>query len=171
MRKVKTKNYVLLAILVVITMGAVLYMANWYKMINTLKSDESVMKKVISEIKVDDLENYMIENPNIVLYVTNGTDESIKSFEKSFKDLIQKKDLTKEIVFLDADDADENQLNTALQNLLVEDLKNKNVNVSIIPNLYIIRDSSIIDSLYKVETKILKSDVVQFLEIYEEIEP
>lgn len=171
MKKIKPKNYVLLAVLMVLTVGVVLYSANWYKTLRTLKSKESVMKKVISEIKVEDLESYVIENPNIVLYVTSGSNKDIKSFENSFKSFIQKKDLTKEVVFIDCDDVNNEDLQNTLSNLLVDDLKNKNVDVSIVPNLYIIRESSVIDLLYKVGTEITKSDVVQFLEIYEVIEP
>lgn len=168
---VPVKNYILLGLLALVTVIGVFYLAKWYRTNKEYQINNTLMKGVISEVKSEELENYLSENPNILIYFTSSSNQDIKGFEKSLKKKISKEDLTKEIVYLDLDTIqDTNFYATFKKNYFDENLKAKNVELLSIPNLLIIRDGEVIDILYKRNMQINMSDVTQFLEIYEMVD-
>ena len=93
MRKIPLKNYIILGIIIVVSVFAVLYFNQLYK--NTKNSD-TILYDFIKEVKPYELDNYIIENPNFIMYISSRI-SSNKTFEKKFKNFLMKYDLQKDI--------------------------------------------------------------------------
>ncbi len=99
MRKVPVKNYVLLFILVGVTVFLTYYFCGLYNQHHT-KSYTSFFSTFITEIKEDDIENYVLENPNVVLYISDKTDESLEDLEKKMKEFLTEKNVYSYFVYI-----------------------------------------------------------------------
>lgn len=101
MRKVPIKNYVLLGLLAVGVVIICFIFSSLYNKKNT-GLYESIIKDVVSsEIKYDDLDNYLQENPNVVLYIYDSSKKNSRDVEKNFKKLILDKDISQYIVYIE----------------------------------------------------------------------
>ena len=87
MRKIPAKNYVLLVLLFVVTIAIVLFARNIYNS-RSAKQYVSVMNDFITEIKVDDLNGYTLENSPVVIYISDKTNVSLEETEKKYKELL-----------------------------------------------------------------------------------
>ena len=88
MRKISTKNYVIYTIIVLITIAVVIFFSKWYE----IKKDGQTTHRMnsIAEIKETDLDNYLVENPSIIIYLSNSHKEELKDFESEFNKYILK---------------------------------------------------------------------------------
>ena len=109
-KKIETKNYIILLVIVAITIFAVFYMRNLYIVSKVYYSDNSVMLDVVKEVDQNELQNYIIENPKIVLYVSDSQNQDTKKFEKTFKNIIVSEGIEDEILYLDANNIDSSNL-------------------------------------------------------------
>lgn len=130
MRKVPSKNYVILAFVLLVTVGLVFYARDWYNTSKEYYAQNSVMTKVVREIKNDEIANFSMENQRFILYVSSGKNTLVKDFEDDFKDLIQKMDLNEEILYLNLDGVDTNDFYNSLRNKFASNSKIKNQIVS-----------------------------------------
>lgn len=101
MRQVPVKNYIFLGLLAVGVVAVCFIFSFLYK-----KKDSgiyvSIIKDVASgEIKYDDLDNYLQENPNVVLYIYDSEKKNSRDVEKNFKKLILDNDIAQYIVYVE----------------------------------------------------------------------
>ena len=52
----------------------------------------------------DNLNNYLLENSNLIIYISSGKDKNIKEFENSFKSYIIGNNLKNDIIYIDSND-------------------------------------------------------------------
>ena len=97
MKRIPLKNYFILGIILVSSIFIVLYINKLYL---STKNNDNILNGFIKEIKTQEIDNYIIENPNFIIYLGYKNNDN-KSFEKKFKKLVTKYDLQKEIVFID----------------------------------------------------------------------
>jgi PHD/YefM family antitoxin component YafN of YafNO toxin-antitoxin module len=102
MREVPKKNYLYLGLMTVGVVVIVLVLVNMYRVHNKQVYDSRV-KDVISEIKYDNLDDYIIDNPNTVIYV-NDSDKNSKKIEREIRELITEKNARDYIVYLEKTD-------------------------------------------------------------------
>ena len=142
-KKIPIQNYIILALVVLITVIAVFYARIWYKETRNYDDKNSVMLDVVSTINQDELSNYILENPNFILYLSSGQDRNIKDFEKKFKKLIVKKALTQNMLYLNTDNTDKGRLIIYLKSLAKDDkIKTKIIDNSSV-SIYIFENSQI----------------------------
>ncbi len=55
---------------------------------------------MITEINYDDISNHVVEVPNIVIYVSNSSNQDSINFEKLFIKVIKKYNLENEIIYV-----------------------------------------------------------------------
>ena len=98
-RKISLKNYILLAVTLIITIVLVIYFYMWKKTYEENKINSVVMDKYIQEINyvffyssTEELENelndYLIENKNTVIYSSVVGNAKTKKFEEKIGKLI-----------------------------------------------------------------------------------
>ena len=59
-KKIETKNYIILSLIVLVTVVVVFYMRNVYIVSKVYYNDNSVMLDIVKEVGQDELQNYLI---------------------------------------------------------------------------------------------------------------
>ena len=144
MKKIPKKNYIILAIVVLVVVFSAFYMRNWYLMANEYNSNHSPMLKVINEINPDEISNYTLEMPKFVLYTSSGLNKNIKNFESKFKNYVFDKNIKDYMIYINTADLDTNNLDSILNNYTTED---KKINVGDNVNMYIFDNSKIVKTI------------------------
>lgn len=104
-KKIEMKNYVVYAVLVVLTMLITFYLGKWYRTTVSYRVKESTLVSVLSEVKYNELENFLIANPNTLIYISNGTES--KEYEEILKKIIIEYELRNDIIILKFDQESE----------------------------------------------------------------
>lgn len=139
-REIPKKNYFIVGVIFVLTVTIVLYVATLYK--NTKINDKkSIISTYLFNVNVDELDNYLLENPDVVIYWANSEDFENEKFEKKIKKFIVKKDLQKQFVFLDVKNINDDEIQKIEESHLSE--KIKNISLDIYPLILIIKDGKI----------------------------
>lgn len=109
MRDVPKKNYIVLTL---IALGVIVLCFVFMNMYNKNNKDiyESVVKDIINEIKYEDLDNYLQENPEVVLYI-NDSSKKNSNIEENLKDLIVENNIQQCVVYIEKDNSIVEKLN------------------------------------------------------------
>lgn len=118
LREVPTKNYVYLFLILLGSILFIIYLYTWYETYNENKLNTSIMDKYLTVINYNELDNYIIENKDAVIYVSILGNEDINNFEKKFKHLVTENNLKNDILYLDI--SNEN-IEKATQKLNIEE--------------------------------------------------
>ena len=89
LRVIPKKNYFILGVVLLLTVLAVYYFYMWNKAYNESKINEPVLDKYMTVINYNELEDYLIENPDTIIYTSILEDKDIRSFENRFKNYIR----------------------------------------------------------------------------------
>ena len=114
-RKIPPKNYLYLFLIIIITLLVVLYLLKWYRTYNESKLYTGILNEYIQVINYNELNDYIIENKDAVIYVSILGNEEIRSFEKKFKNTILDNNLRENLLYLDITDEDQNKVKEKLQ--------------------------------------------------------
>lgn len=163
-KKIEPKNYIILLVLVVLTVFAVFYTRNLYIMSKVYYNDNSVILDVVKEVGQDEIQNYLIENPKLVLYVAPKQNSDIKKFEKTLKNLIVKEELEDSILYLDKTNTDMDKLKQTLQNISTKKVKEKIDNDSNV-SMYIIDNGQVTNVITNADKK-SKNEIKNLLQKY-----
>ena len=100
-RQVPFKNYIYLALILIATFLILIYIYKWHKTYQESKLNTSIMSDYLTVINYNELDDYIIENKDAVIYVSILGNEEIHKFETSFKNTIQNNNLTNSMLYLD----------------------------------------------------------------------
>ena len=104
MFKKKKKNYVTLAIIYLVVIGAVLYAASWYNTYQNYKTTIPVLRNTVSEINTAELDHFVLENPDGVVYMCVASDTTCRNFDTSLKKELLKSGLQDSVTYIDLQD-------------------------------------------------------------------
>ena len=110
-KNIPLKNYIILAVVLILSIILVIYFYMWYNAYEESKLNTMIMDKYLQVINYNELNNYLVENKDAVIYSSVLEDQKIRNFEKKFKNIIIKNSLNNDILYLD----------------LTEELKDKNI--------------------------------------------
>ncbi len=168
-REIPKKNYFILIVVIVAVVGLCFYLTSWYKTIEEYYKTNSVISEVLPEIETETFSSFLLDNPDIVVYISSSSDSGVKTFEKQFKKMIVDYSLNSNIIYFDIDkDVNVNGLETLVKNFMSKSLK-KVANIPV-PNLIRFENGEIVDILYIRDSSITKNDAIKFLERNEVIE-
>ena len=94
----KYKNYILLAVLLVVTVVLTFFLSSLYKSRNNVVSD---FQEYCNKINSNEFDEFIIENPDSIIYIGDKNDLDFKEQESALKDEIEKKGLKNKIVYLE----------------------------------------------------------------------
>lgn len=163
MRQIPKKNYIILFGLSIGTVILLIYVSSLYKSYQFSKDKNYEIQSVLSTITMSDVDNYIQENPNIVLYISNSDNESVNSFETEFKKYIKDNDLSHEIVYLNTTGITNDDFNK-IANYYNDAYKVMSINLLGTSNLLFFEDGKIEDIMYLSNKDINIADVKIFLE-------
>ena len=98
------KNYVLLILLFIASIGLVFYLRELYEVNKKEQLKTPVIDGALLEIYETDLEHYVLDNPTTVIYMCTADNEKCRVFERDFKKLLKKKNYDDQIIYLNLTD-------------------------------------------------------------------
>ena len=107
LRSIPVKNYVYLCLVIVATFLILYYVYLCYDAYSKERLNKGILNDYLTVINYNELDDYIIENKNAVIYVSKLGDEDINRFEKSFKNVIVDNNLKNLILYLDISDVDD----------------------------------------------------------------
>lgn len=156
-KEVPMKNYFILALIFLVMVIGVFYAREWYNTSKEYYAQNSVMTKVVREIKSEEIANYTLENQKFVLYVASGKNIELKDFEDKFKNLIQDMDLVDSVLYMNLDGVEPNGFYDLLRNdfSAMSRIKNQIIDDSL-ASLYVFTDGKITSVLNNVNDYSMK---------------
>lgn len=138
MKKIPQKNYYILAVLIILTILLTLSLANVY-----VNKDKYVSNfyKYSNKITCEEFDEYVSENFDLIIYISDKYDLSYELFEKKFKDKLNDLNLKNKLVYIDKSE---------LNKKFLKKLKNEygiNININKLPIIVVIVDSKVIKNV------------------------
>ena len=103
-REIPIKNYIILGVVLFITMLILYYFYCWVDVYKESKINIPIMDKYMSVINYNELDNYIVEIPDTIIYVSILEDEKIRGFEKEFKNKYKNKEIENELLYMNITD-------------------------------------------------------------------
>jgi len=136
-KNIPFKNYVILAVMLLLSIVGVIYFYMWYSEFENSKINTPVMDKYLSLINYNELDDYLIENKNFIVYISELNDEKTRMFEKKFKNIIDDYSFNDIMLYLNLTEEKKN-------NSLYNDIKMK-YKFESLPCLVIFKDGDVYD--------------------------
>ena len=146
-KEIPLKNYILLSIVLILTIVVVIYFFLWKNTYEKSKLQTPILDDYLLVINYNELNNYLVENKDAIIYVSKLNNENIRLFENKFKNIINKNNLNNKILYLDlTEELKEN-------NIVKEINKKCGKEMTEIPSIIIIKDGKISSSYNIKENK------------------
>lgn len=104
LRVIPRKNYIILGIVIIVTLLFLYYFYMWIDAYNETKLNRPILDKYLEVINYNELEDYLIENQDTIIYVSVLENSKIRDFEKQFKTILKKKEIDKDILYMNITD-------------------------------------------------------------------
>lgn len=157
MRKIPLKNYFILALVVILSGIIVYFLGNFYIDKKKYDEKENHVLSFLKEIYVEDFENFIIENPDTIIYINRSDNSKNKKIEKKLKKDIIKRNYEQDIIYIDSTD-----ITGDFINILNNYIENK---LSILPNVIIVKDGKISNVMY-INSNTKSTEIIDFMEMY-----
>lgn len=139
-KEIPLKNYILLSIVLILTIVVVIYFFLWKNTYEKSKLQTPILDEYLLVINYNELNNYLVENKDAIIYVSKLNNENIRLFENKFKNIINKNNLNNKILYLDlTEELKEN-------NIVKEINKKYGKEMTEVPTIVIIKDGKISSS-------------------------
>lgn len=146
-KEIPLKNYILLSIVLILTIVVVIYFFLWKNTYEKSKLQTPILDDYLLVINYNELNNYLVENKDAIIYVSKLNNENIRLFENKFKNIINKNNLNNKILYLDlTEELKEN-------NIVKEINKKYGKEMTETPTIVIIKDGKISSSYNIKENK------------------
>ncbi len=142
-REIPIKNYIILLIIVLSTVFITFHLANRYRIEKDYFVPVSPLYDVLYEVKIDELDNYFLENPNTVIYTVSDKD---KDFDNELKTFVINNNLTNDIVLINLSDGFDD-INHIFKGMISEELLSYKEELFNHSNMFVIKDRVISDLL------------------------
>ena len=146
LRIIPRKNYFILGVLIIVTLLLLYYFYMWIDAYNETKLNRPILDKYMEVINYNELNDYLIENPDTIIYVSVLEDKDIRVFEKKVKLLLKKHEINRDILYMDI-------TNEFMSKNLKEEMKNKYAvglfNITDVPLLIVFEDG-VVREIYSV---------------------
>ena len=137
-REIAFKNYIILALVLIITIIGVIYIFMWYSSKEKSKLELPILDDYIMPINYNELNDYIVENKDAVIYTSVLNDVNIRLFENKFKNVIIKNNLNSSILYL-------NLTNEIKDNNVLLKMEKKYGTKVDIPSVMVFRDGVLTD--------------------------
>ena len=104
-RSVSFKNYIYLLLIIIASLFVMYYIYLWYDTYKKDSLNKDVLGEYLNVINYNEVNSYVFENRNAVIYVSKIGDEDIFKFEKKFKNIIVDNNLRDKVLYLVVDDS------------------------------------------------------------------
>ena len=155
-REIPLKNYIILGLVVLLTLGLVYYFYLWYITYEESKLNETIMDRYLEVINYNELNDYIVENRNAMIYTSVLEDNNIRKFEIKFKNIVVKNALKDKILYMDMTDIFKDKVKyTELRN----SYQVNNYNITNVPCILVFKDAKLVD-IYSIKDNDYNTDNV-----------
>lgn len=106
-KKKPAKNYIILSIIYLGVIVLVFYFSKWYQTFREYQKQIPVIRGVLQEVDTLEVEHYLQEEPNAILYLCTAVEDKCRNFENDFRYIVKKKGLDSVIVYVNLSDEDD----------------------------------------------------------------
>ena len=103
-KDIPKKNYFILGIILIISCILVYYINAWYSLYQYEKRGNSPITAYMEIINYNEVENYIEENSDAIIYISKSNNLKIRKFEEDNEKLFKKLELNYNILYMDAKD-------------------------------------------------------------------
>lgn len=100
-RKIPLKNYIILGVILIVTFSLLYYFYLWFDKYEETKLNRPILTKYMDVINYNELDNYLVENPDTIIYVSVLNNEKIRDFEKQLKQKFKDNLIDNSLLYLD----------------------------------------------------------------------
>ncbi len=155
-REIPLKNYIILGLVILLTLGIVYYFYLWYITYEESKLNETIMDRYLEVINYNELNDYIVENRNAMIYTSVLEDNNIRKFEIKFKNIVVKNALKDKILYMDMTDIFKDKIKyTELRN----SYQINNYNITNVPCILVFKDAKLVD-IYSIKDNDYNTDNV-----------
>ena len=101
LRIIPLRNYIILGIVLLISILVIYYFYMWVNVYNETKLNSPILNEYMDGINYNELDDYLVENPNTIIYVSVLGDREIRSFEAKLKRAIKNNQIDSDILYMD----------------------------------------------------------------------
>lgn len=142
-RVVPTRNYVVVFIISIITMIALVLFSIYYKNQKKYENEINQPMGFLAEINSEELDNYIVENHSIMIYISNST-ISDDNIQNEVRKQVEKNNYSQDIIYLDMKDLTEDFYERLAKTYFDKDLTNTNI---VTNSILFVKDGIIVDIL------------------------
>lgn len=146
LRVIPKKNYVILGAVIVATLLLLYYFYMWFVAYNESKINKPLLNEYMDVINYNEIDNYLVENPNSIIYVSVLENKEIREFEKEFKKSFKKHMIKKDILYLDLTDLFKSEDSSDIE----EKYSLNNLNIKDVPCLMVFGNGKL-ESIYSIK--------------------
>ena len=161
-KEVPFKNYLILFIVLIATFLLLFYLYSWFDKYEETLLSKRILDKYMLVINNNELDDYLVENPNTIIYVSKLNDDKIREFEKSLKNKYKNNEIDKNILYLDVTDINEKDKMYLSNKYYLNGL-----NILSVPCIVVFKDGNI-DSIYSISSS--DYDIDNFIMYVNQIE-
>jgi len=163
-RIIEPKNYLMVFAIFLITAFFVLLFRHWYISYENYQLTIPVLKDKITEVTVNELDTFLTENPDPIVYIEVSEDENSRSVANDLISLVKKRNLTDRVVYI-------NLSNIENKDAFFSDFTAKYMNgnkLEYYPAMVIFSDGKVLAYVSKTENQALNIDDVE--QMFDEFE-
>ena len=108
-KNIPIKNYIILGAIFVVSIAIIIYLCNWYKVYDEYQREVPVIRTHLSEITDGEIDSYLVENPTTTFYFCTASSFECRNYEKDFIKLIDDKNLSNYIIYVNLSKTDINK--------------------------------------------------------------
>ena len=113
-KQIPFKNYIILMVILILSIITIIYFYMWYGEIKENRIGTPIMNEYLNVINYNELDNYLIENKDVIIYVSVLNDDTRK-FEKKFKNIINSYSLNNSMLYLNLTDESNKNVNVFME--------------------------------------------------------
>lgn len=163
------KNYGILALILIGTLIVVVYALRWHNVYEEERQNRTFITENLHEIKIEEFENYIVDNRDAVIYFGLTDDVLSREFETSFRRVIVDYHLQEQIVYMNVNELRDNGLELKLEEYYGnDDLSEKDIYLSETPALAVFVNAKLVD--YIAGSRLNVTRAVSLLKEYDVIE-
>ncbi len=95
-----TKRVILLVVICVVTISVLVVVLKIHDRQEKDKLSTSRIDNYLTEIKYEEISTHVVEQPSIIIYVSNSSDDATKKFDELFIPIVKKYNLENEIIYI-----------------------------------------------------------------------
>lgn len=141
--QVPLRNYIILILIAIVTILLVFFFTKSYQEQAQYDTQNNNIMTFLSEIKVEEFDNYIQENHDVMVYLSSSIDNFDAEYEKDLKKYITKKNLIKDFVYLDTSNLGADFYERLKTDYLSKKLQKQNIHLDQDPTLLIIKNQKI----------------------------